>query len=149
MLTCPVNVLDFLGQIASKKPKPNSLVANKDEKLSKKEIALNQALEQIRSSFGSGAIMWLGRSASIKDVPVISTGSLILDVALGVGGLPKVISLQITSQSLVPQNHNSTESNRFSGDSFFAFCFYDHLRLKREEKRENCPSFTRLEIAFI
>lgn len=32
---------------------------------------------------------------------------------------------------------------------FFAFCFYDHLRLKREEKRENCPSFTRLEIAFI
>lgn len=34
--------------------------------------------------------MWLGRSDSPKDVPVVSTGSFALDIALGIGGLPKV-----------------------------------------------------------
>ena len=34
--------------------------------------------------------MWLGRSASPKEVPVVSTGSLAIDIALGIGGLPKV-----------------------------------------------------------
>ncbi|XP_060960979.1 DNA repair protein recA homolog 3, mitochondrial isoform X2 [Cannabis sativa] len=57
--------------------------------MSKKDIALKQALDQITSSFGKGSIMWLGRSASPKDVPVVSTGSFSLDLALGVGGLPK------------------------------------------------------------
>lgn len=58
--------------------------------MSKRDLALKQALDQITSSFGKGSIMWLGRSASPKDVPVVSTGSFSLDVALGVGGLPKV-----------------------------------------------------------
>lgn len=58
--------------------------------MSKKEIALQQALDQITSSFGKGSIMWLGRAVSPRDVPVYSTGSFALDVALGVGGLPKV-----------------------------------------------------------
>ncbi|KAF4371490.1 hypothetical protein F8388_002018 [Cannabis sativa] len=60
-----------------------------EENMSKKDIALKQALDQITSSFGKGSIMWLGRSASPKDVPVVSTGSFSLDLALGVGGLPK------------------------------------------------------------
>ncbi|XP_024017178.1 DNA repair protein recA homolog 3, mitochondrial isoform X2 [Morus notabilis] len=60
-----------------------------EENLSKKEIALRQALDQITSSFGKGSIMWLGRSESPKNVPVLSTGSFSLDLALGVGGLPK------------------------------------------------------------
>ena len=72
-----------------KKTKP-TVEDYSDKNLSKKEIALRQALDQITSSFGKGSIMWLGRSASIKDVPVISTGSFSLDLALGVGGLPKV-----------------------------------------------------------
>lgn len=64
--------------------------------MSKKEIALQQALDQITSSFGKGSIMWLGRAVSPRNVPVISTGSFALDVALGVGGLPKVyISLLV------------------------------------------------------
>lgn len=58
--------------------------------MSKKELALQQALDQITSAFGKGSIMWLGRSNSPKDVPVVSTGSFALDIALGVGGLPKV-----------------------------------------------------------
>lgn len=58
--------------------------------MTKKEIALQQALDQITSSFGKGSIMWLGRAVSPRNVPVFSTGSFALDVALGVGGLPKV-----------------------------------------------------------
>ncbi|XP_010489496.1 PREDICTED: DNA repair protein recA homolog 3, mitochondrial isoform X2 [Camelina sativa] len=60
-----------------------------EEGMSKKEIALQQALDQITSSFGKGSIMWLGRAVSPRNVPVFSTGSFALDVALGVGGLPK------------------------------------------------------------
>jgi len=58
--------------------------------MSKKDLALNQALDQITSAFGKGSIMWLGRSDTPKDVPVVSTGSFALDIALGCGGLPKV-----------------------------------------------------------
>ena len=61
-----------------------------EENLSKKELALQQALEQITSSFGKGSIMWLGRSVGPKQVPVVSTGSFTLDIALGIGGFPKV-----------------------------------------------------------
>lgn len=60
--------------------------------MSKKELALQQALDHITSSFGKGALMWLGRSVSPRTVPVISTGSFALDIALGTGGLPKVFS---------------------------------------------------------
>lgn len=58
--------------------------------MSKKDLALKQALDQITKSFGKGSIMWLGRSVGPKQVPVVSTGSFALDIALGVGGLPKV-----------------------------------------------------------
>lgn len=58
--------------------------------MSKKELALQLALDQITSSFGKGSIMWLGRSNSARNVPVVSTGSFALDIALGTGGLPKV-----------------------------------------------------------
>lgn len=58
--------------------------------MSKKDLALKQALDQITTTFGKGSIMWLGRSVSPKEVPVVSTGSFALDIALGIGGLPKV-----------------------------------------------------------
>ncbi|KAI4344528.1 hypothetical protein L6164_011743 [Bauhinia variegata] len=60
-----------------------------EENMSKKDLALQQALDQITSSFGKGSIMWLGRSVLPKQVPVVSSGSLALDIALGVGGFPK------------------------------------------------------------
>ncbi|KAK9725477.1 hypothetical protein RND81_05G146400 [Saponaria officinalis] len=60
-----------------------------DENMSKKDLALQQALDQITASFGKGSIMWLGRSVTPRHVPVVSTGSFSLDVALGIGGLPK------------------------------------------------------------
>lgn len=54
-----------------------------------KEQALELALSQIEKQFGKGAIMRLGSEESIRDVPVIPTGSLSLDYSLGVGGIPR------------------------------------------------------------
>ncbi|CAN5352498.1 recombinase RecA [soil metagenome] len=51
--------------------------------------ALAAALGQIEKQFGKGSVMRLGDSPAARDVEVVSTGSLGLDVALGVGGLPK------------------------------------------------------------
>jgi recombination protein RecA len=51
--------------------------------------ALSAALSQIEKQFGKGSVMRLGDSIAIRDTDVVSTGSLGLDVALGIGGLPK------------------------------------------------------------
>ncbi|WP_093792021.1 recombinase RecA [Sporomusa acidovorans] len=51
--------------------------------------ALENAMRQIEKDFGKGAIMKLGEAAAKMNVEVISTGSLPLDIALGVGGLPR------------------------------------------------------------
>jgi recombination protein RecA len=50
--------------------------------------ALSAALSQIQKQYGKGAIMRMGDDTGARDVPVVSTGSLALDLALGVGGLP-------------------------------------------------------------
>ena len=54
-----------------------------------KKKALSAALGQIEKQFGKGAIMRLGDSAAARDIEVVSTGSIALDVALGIGGLPR------------------------------------------------------------
>ena len=51
--------------------------------------ALSSALSQIERQFGKGAIMRMGDPSAIRDIEVVSTGSLGLDLALGVGGLPR------------------------------------------------------------
>ena len=54
-----------------------------------KAKALQAALAQIEKQFGKGSIMRLGEGEVIEDIQVVSTGSLGLDIALGVGGLPR------------------------------------------------------------
>ena len=56
---------------------------------SEKAKALQAALAQIEKQFGKGTIMKLGEGEAIEDIQVVSTGSLGLDIALGVGGLPR------------------------------------------------------------
>ena len=56
---------------------------------SEKAKALAAALAQIEKQFGKGTIMKLGAGEVIEDIQVVSTGSLGLDIALGVGGLPR------------------------------------------------------------
>ena len=64
----------------------NAPPANAAEEKAK---ALQAALAQIEKQFGKGAIMRLGEGEKAEDIQVVSTGSLGLDVALGVGGLPR------------------------------------------------------------
>ena len=66
----------------SKSPAPSPLGAEKAK-------ALQAALAQIEKQFGKGSIMRLGEGEVIEDIQVVSTGSLGLDIALGVGGLPR------------------------------------------------------------
>ena len=54
-----------------------------------KAKALQAALAQIEKQFGKGSIMRLADGEKIEDIQVVSTGSLGLDIALGVGGLPR------------------------------------------------------------
>jgi recombination protein RecA len=56
---------------------------------SEKAKALQAALAQIEKQFGKGTIMRLAEGEKIEDIQVVSTGSLGLDIALGVGGLPR------------------------------------------------------------
>ena len=54
-----------------------------------KQKALTAALSQIERQFGKGSVMRMGDDSVARDIDVISTGSLSLDIALGIGGLPK------------------------------------------------------------
>jgi len=71
----------------TKSQKPESPKQGKPD-AGKKDQALDRAVSQIERQFGKGTIMRLGTDEKL-DVPVISTGSLSLDIALGVGGMPR------------------------------------------------------------
>ncbi len=60
-----------------------------DKRNADKQKALNSALAQIERQFGKGSIMKLGGENPVPDIEATSTGSLGLDIALGIGGLPK------------------------------------------------------------
>jgi recombination protein RecA len=89
-LLLPTGSVTVSFAYVAKKKSKSSGTDSGEENMSKKDLALHQAIDQITSAFGKGAIMWLGRSQGHRDVPVVSTGSFALDMALGTGGLPKV-----------------------------------------------------------
>lgn len=62
------------------------IIADMDEN---KKQALNAALKQIEKQFGKGSVMRMGDPSVVRDISVYSTGSLGLDIALGIGGLPR------------------------------------------------------------
>ncbi len=66
----------------------NSLRLVEDSSVDKTK-ALEAALGQIERAFGKGSIMKLGKNEQVVEIETVSTGSLGLDIALGVGGLPK------------------------------------------------------------
>ena len=73
-----------------------------------KQKALDAALGQIERAFGKGSVMKLGQSDTIE-VEAISTGSLGLDIALGIGGLPKGRVIEIYG----PESSGNMHSIRF------------------------------------
>lgn len=60
-----------------------------EDKKEEKQKALELAISQIDRQFGKGSVMRLGKRGEVVSVPAISTGSLSLDLALGVGGVPR------------------------------------------------------------
>lgn len=71
----------------AEKPKKATKTVNSD--VTDKAAALQAALEQIEKAYGKGAVMKMDGSHTQEELQVISTGSLGLDLALGVGGLPR------------------------------------------------------------
>jgi len=70
-------------------PKSDTQVKSHPESETPKHQAVRLAMEQIEKQYGKGSIMKLGESSSKLIVDVIPTGSIALDLALGVGGLPR------------------------------------------------------------
>lgn len=71
---------------------------------SEKLKALQAAMEKIEKSFGKGSIMKMGDD-SVEQVEVIPTGSIALNVALGVGGYPRGRIIEIYTRSLPVRQH--------------------------------------------
>ncbi len=88
-----------------------------------KERAIDLAVTQIERQYGKGAIMRLGGDALLPDVPVIPTGSLALDIALGLGGLPRGRVVEIfgpeASGKTTLALHAVAEAQRIGGVASF------------------------------
>ena len=69
--------------------KSSTIMASKDGDTKQKLVALEAARSQIDKQFGKGALMKLGDSSTDRSIQVISSGSILLDEALGVGGYPR------------------------------------------------------------
>ncbi len=69
-----------------------------DASLKEKQKAMESAISQIEKQFGKGSIMRLGQKEVSEVVPVIPTGSMAFDIALGIGGVPKGRVVEIYGQ---------------------------------------------------
>jgi recombination protein RecA len=78
----PVKLNNYLLPESGKKEKTMPTTKERQQ-------AVDLAMSQIERQFGKGAIMRLGSDATVADIPVIPSGSLSLDVALGLGGIPR------------------------------------------------------------
>lgn len=91
--------------------------------MSDKLQALNQALSQIERQFGKGSIMRLGEASAKMGIEVIPTGSLALDLALGVGGVPRGRVVEIygpeSSGKTTVALHIVAEAQKMGGTAAF------------------------------
>lgn len=89
---------------------------------SDKKTALESAMKQIEKKYGAGAVMRLGENSSLK-VDAISTGSLTLDIATGIGGLPKGRIVEIygpeSSGKTTLALHCIAEAQKAGGEAAF------------------------------
>jgi len=89
----------------------------------KRKQALAAALGQIERQFGKGTVMRMGDSAASRNIEVISTGSITLDVALGIGGLPRGRVIEIygpeSSGKTTMTLHAIAECQKLGGTAAF------------------------------
>lgn len=90
--------------------------------MGKREV-LDSVLKQIQKSYGEGAIMWLGEKPDTTGIEVIPTGSLALDIALGVGGVPRGRMIEIfgpeASGKTTLALHIMAEAQKLGGTAAF------------------------------
>ena len=95
------------------------LKENSDDKMKALEVAIGQ----IEKTFGKGSVMKLGQSESVVDISAISSGSLGLDIALGIGGFPKGRIVEIygpeSSGKTTLALHALAESQKLGGTCAF------------------------------
>ncbi len=88
-----------------------------------KKKALDRALTQIEKSYGKGSIMVLGDSPQSNDIKAIPTGALTLDIALGIGGLPRGRIVEIygpeSSGKTTLALHSIAEAQKLGGIAAF------------------------------
>ena len=88
-----------------------------------KQKALETALSNIERSFGKGSVMRMGDAGAARDIDAVSTGSLTLDVALGIGGLPRGRVIEIygpeSSGKTTLTLHCVAESQKAGGTAAF------------------------------
>lgn len=98
-------------------------MSNTNPENAAKEKALQQALDQIQRQYGKGAIMKLGDAGPVSNIEVISTGSVSLDFATGVGGYPKGRIIEIygpeSSGKTTLTLHAIAECQRSGGQAAF------------------------------
>ena len=98
-------------------------MSNNNPESAAKEKALQQALDQIQKQYGKGAIMKLGDAGPVSNIEVISTGSVSLDFATGVGGYPKGRIIEIygpeSSGKTTLTLHAIAECQRAGGQAAF------------------------------
>src|SRR5512141_635821 len=91
--------------------------------MQEREKAIDLAVSQIEKQFGKGAIMRLGNDQPLPDVPAIPTGALALDMALGVGGVPRGRVIEIfgpeSSGKTTLSLHVIAEAQRRGGTAAF------------------------------
>ena len=90
-----------------------------------KTKALDAALSQIERAFGKGSIMRLGKNQKAVEIETVPTGSLGLDIALGVGGLPRGRVIEIYGPEILGQDDAHAACDRGSAEEGW------HLRLCR------------------
>ena len=102
--------------------KTTSKTAAKNDKLTEKQKALQTALEAIEKAYGKGAVMKLG-DATAMNVEAISTGSISLDIALGIGGVPRGRIVEIfgpeSSGKTTIALHIVAEAQKSGGEAAF------------------------------
>ena len=89
----------------------NSLRLVEDKDVDKTK-ALEAALGQIERAFGKGSIMKLGKNEQVVEIETVSTGSLGLDIALGIGGLPKGRIIEIRNTGFLRAYPDSLDGFR-------------------------------------
>ena len=102
------------------------------EKSEDKKKALEAALSQIEKNYGKGSVMKLGDPENVVEIEAISTGSLGLDIALGIGGLPRGRIIEIygpeSSGKTTLALHTVAEAQKMAG---FAALLMPNMRLTR------------------